>query len=424
MSDNTPINTHYSTLMASIIILTAITLIAVFTRLWVLTAIPIGFLFGFLLQKGDLCGASAFSEVVLMKDWKKIWGLWVLIVSGMVSFAVLDLLGLVTLNPKPFLWLNYIIGGALFGIGMVLAGGCVSGCLFKTGTGNLNSMAALPGIALGVAMVEHGPLHAFHTRLNSYAINSADGGPVTFGSITGLPFWALALLIASVTILGAVVYTKRSPASEKDREPRTYKLGAKSWQPWQAGLLIGLLGAFAYLSSALTGRNYPLGVTHGVLHAQLLITETNLDYIYQKKPAKARTAPLTKSESRAASAQPLTHESTIPKKKVSWWLIALVCSIVVGSRISGKLSGVATLKAKPPEQVLIAFLGGFLVGAGAAFARGCVVGNIMSGWALMSVGTVFFGIIVLLTNWLTTYFYLMGGGLSDLPVLFKRGYKK
>jgi len=37
-------------------------------RLWVVTAIPIGFLFGFFMQKGDLCGASAFSEVVLMKD--------------------------------------------------------------------------------------------------------------------------------------------------------------------------------------------------------------------------------------------------------------------------------------------------------------------------------------------------------------------
>ena len=47
----------------------------------VLTAIPIGFLFGFFLQKGDLCGASAFSEVLLMKDWRKIYGLWVCIVT-------------------------------------------------------------------------------------------------------------------------------------------------------------------------------------------------------------------------------------------------------------------------------------------------------------------------------------------------------
>ena len=55
----------------SLIVMALVTLAAVVSRLWVLTAIPIGFLFGFFLQKGDLCGASAFSEVLLLKDWKK-----------------------------------------------------------------------------------------------------------------------------------------------------------------------------------------------------------------------------------------------------------------------------------------------------------------------------------------------------------------
>jgi len=44
-------------------------------------------------------------------------------------------------------------------------------------------------------------------------------------------------------------------------------------------------------------------------------------------------------------------------------------------------------------------------------AGGCVVGNIMSGWALMSAGMFVFGVTTLLGNWITTYFYLMGGSL-------------
>jgi len=40
-----------------------------------------------------------------------------------------------------------------------------------------------------------------------------------------------------------------------------------------------------------------------------------------------------------------------------------------------------------------------------------VVGNIMSGVALMSVGNVLFLVAVVLANWATTWFYLMGGGL-------------
>ena len=140
--------------MALFVIIVSMTVAAV-TGLWVLAAIPLGLLFGLCLQKGDLCGASAFSEVLLMKDWRKIWGIWICIVTGMVGFAVLDALGLIRLNPKPLIWANYVVGGIFFGVGMVLAGGCVSGCLFKAGSGNLNSIVALLGIALGVSFVEH-----------------------------------------------------------------------------------------------------------------------------------------------------------------------------------------------------------------------------------------------------------------------------
>jgi hypothetical protein len=64
--------------------------------------------------------------------------------------------------------------------------------------------------------------------------------------------------------------------------------------------------------------------------------------------------------------------------------------------------------------VIVAFLGGLLVGTGAALAKGCVIGNILSGWALMSLGTVFFGVVTVVTNWIASYFYLQGGTISDI----------
>jgi hypothetical protein len=87
---------------------------------------------------------------------------------------------------------------------------------------------------------------------------------------------------------------------------------------------------------------------------------------------------------------------------------------MVGSWVSARISGTMTFTPRPPSQTVIAFIGGILLGAGAAFAGGCVIGNILSGWALMSVGNILFGIVVILFNWLTTYFYLMGGSVSDL----------
>jgi uncharacterized membrane protein YedE/YeeE len=89
-----------------------------------------------------------------MGDRRKLAGLWILIVVAMVGFAFLDLLGWVRLSPKPFLHLNYAIGGILFGTGTVLAGGCISGCLYKAATGNLNSIAAQLTIPVGVMLVE------------------------------------------------------------------------------------------------------------------------------------------------------------------------------------------------------------------------------------------------------------------------------
>jgi hypothetical protein len=76
------------------------------------------------------------------------------------------------------------------------------------------------------------------------------------------------------------------------------------------------------------------------------------------------------------------------------------------------LAGQARLLPKPPDQILWAILGGLLVGSGAAIGTGCVIGNILSGWAMMSVGTLLFGIVVILVNWLTTWLYLMGGDRS------------
>jgi len=381
-----------------------VTVVAVWTKIWVLTAIPIGFLFGFFLQKGDLCGSSAFSEVLIMKDRRKVAGIWVLIAVAMGGFAVLDLLGWVVLNPKPFLYWNYLLGGLLFGVGMVLAGGCVSGCLYKAATGNLNSIVALLMIPVGVMLVEFGPLQRLNQAMKTYVLNTAAGEKLSLQSLTGLPFWLWALLFAIATAVigirrvrqGAVNYSQGSSRSILEC------WSCRPWRPWHAGLAIGLLMVPAYLSSAASGRNYPLGVTHGVMQAELLLIDSHFNHVYDK--------PATSSSSSAE--QNPTTPSPIPGKRVVWWLVLLILALMLGSWVSAGMSGQAKLLPKPPDELLFAVFGGVLVGAGAALATGCVVGNIMSGWALLSIGMLFFGIVTVLANWVTTYVYLMGRQLS------------
>jgi len=383
---------------------------AVMTGRWVLSAFPLGLLFGFFLQKGDLCGASAFSEVLLMRDGRKVFGVWVGIVVAMAGFAGAGLLGLAPLNPKPLLWVNDIVGGLVFGAGTVLAGGCISGCLYKSAMGNLNSIAALLTIPIGIAFVEHGPLTRWAANMKAIKTTAAGGGPVTLSSLSGLPFWSWALAIAGLTA-GIVLLRgrKRGDGSVPPIPPvhggRTPGPLSRPWKPWQAGLAIGLVVVASLFSSAAAGRNYPIGVTHGVLHVQELLTESSLIHV---------AGPVDKAPAPAAAPG---------ARRINWWLVLVVFGTFFGSLASASLQGRVRLQPKPPEQVVTALGGGFLVGAGAAMATGCVVGNIMSGWPLMSVGMFLFGAAVVLANWATTYLFMMGGRLADLPGTLRLMFK-
>jgi len=403
--------------LAATLGLILLTLVAAVTRVWVLTAIPVGFLFGFFLQKGSLCGAAALSEVVVFRDRSKVVGIWIAIVVSMIGFAAIEAGGWVQLAPKPMIWVSAPVGGVIFGIGTVLAGGCISGCLFKAAEGNLNSMAALGGIALGVGIVETGPLHGLHVTMMANVVKVAGGKPVTLASLTGLPYWLLALVIAGAT--GVVVMWLR----QRHRQPNRVQPDAvpkplliRSWKPWQAGLAIGLLAAPAYLSSAATGRNYPLGVTHGVLQTYQVLTETNLKHVWRVPVASVASVatPAASLAPPVASSAPTPQlpvpplPPTPPAKVINWWLVSVVLSLPLGSWASARMSGTVRLLPRPPEQTVIAFFGGVLVGIGAAFGTGCVVGNILSGWALMSVGMLIFGVATALGNWAASSLYLVG----------------
>jgi hypothetical protein len=396
-----------SKLLPLVLALIALALLgaALLTDRWFLSALPVGFLFGFFLHKGDLCGASAMSEVLAFRDRSKLLGLWVTIVVGMLGFAAGDLLGLVTLTPKPLQWALNIVGGLVFGAGTVLAGGCVSGCLFKAAAGNLNSIVALLAMPMGIALVEYGPLKALVDALKPLAIAGPGGKALDLPGLLHLPYALLAAVFAAAT-LGPMLWRRRGPkaastAPAATKDALLKRLLFKPWKPWQAGLAIGLLALPAFVSSVASGRNYPLGVTHGVLNTQVLLTEADVIHV-TARPAPAPAA--------ATTAAPATTPAK--GKKVVWWLVLVVLGLVLGAHSSARLTGQFKLLPKPPEQTLVAIVGGFVVGAGAALGGGCVVGNIMSGWALMSVGMLLFGVCTLVGNWAVTYFYLMGGSLG------------
>ncbi len=110
-----------------------------------------GLIAGFIMHRSDYCFAGMFSNLFLFRSTIMLKTLLLVIGVSMLLFQIIDLSGFVTI-PFPFFGypsLTNIIGGFLFGLGMVLSGGCVVGTLYKMGAGSLASALAFVGLLIG-----------------------------------------------------------------------------------------------------------------------------------------------------------------------------------------------------------------------------------------------------------------------------------
>src|SRR5215475_607689 len=105
-------------------------------------AFALAFVFGFVGNKTNFCTMGAVSDIVNMGDWNRM-RMWLLAIAVAIAGAsALQLAGWVDVSKSiyavpRFTWLSYVVGGALFGVGMTLASGCGQRTLVRIGGGNL-----------------------------------------------------------------------------------------------------------------------------------------------------------------------------------------------------------------------------------------------------------------------------------------------
>jgi uncharacterized membrane protein YedE/YeeE len=222
-----------------------LTIVAVVTAWWPLTAVAIGLVLGFTLQRGRFCGAAIVSSVVLLRERDGVIGSGIAIGVAMIGFAAMTALGWIEPNPKPLLLLPAIVGGLLFGVGMVLAGGCVTGSLFKAGEGRLGSILAVLGIAVGSTATVAGALAPVREATASVT-SGLSVGPGLF-QVLGVPFPLLAgpLGLVAVGLLGVVAWRRRKAKADR---PLLERLAGDGWSFATAGAVLGALGWFTYLA--------------------------------------------------------------------------------------------------------------------------------------------------------------------------------
>lgn len=202
-----------------------------------LGALAVGAAFGYGAQRGAFCMNSGFRDA-LEGDWTKVKALALAVAVQLVVLPAIFATGLARTAPLPLRPLAAVVGGALFGVSMRWAGGCAAGVWYKLGAGDVGSLLAILGMALGATASDSGPLLGVRISLQEAIPTAASWSPPLAVSV-GAGFF---LLVALARLADG-------------------RAGAWSWR--KTGLWVGVAAAIAWPVSAAAGRDFGLAVVPG-----------------------------------------------------------------------------------------------------------------------------------------------------------------
>ncbi|CUH67621.1 putative inner membrane protein [Thalassovita gelatinovora] len=170
-----------------------------------LMGLATGVVFGVAAQRSRFCLRAATVEFARGQMNDKV-AVWLLTFSTAVVWVqAAQLLGLMRAEDArmmavPGSWSGAIIGGLLFGVGMVLAKGCSGRLLVLAATGNLRSVVSGLIFAVVAQMSLQGILSGWRDKLAALWIT--DGGRnMDLLAVFGLPKWAGLVLGIAIALL-------------------------------------------------------------------------------------------------------------------------------------------------------------------------------------------------------------------------------
>jgi len=325
-----------------------------------LGAFLLGGAFGFLAQVTGFCTMGAVADVVSYGSWRRAraWMLAVAVATlgteALRRWSTFDPFQSIYLAPQ-LSWAGALIGGAMLGFGMVLAGGCISRNLVRFGSGDLRAAVVLMVLGVFAYMTLHG-LTAVPRVALERATNLHLG---SFGVASqGLPELAQRLLAASAPGIGirtgfaALTAVALAAACFLNAEFRRSRPGIV------AGLGVGLAVTLGWWISAVLAY----------------------DEFEPSRPVSLTfTAPVGNS---------IVYLMTFTGSRLDFGICA-VGGTVAGSAAAAFSNRVWALKGFADLPDLLRNLGGAaLMGMGGVLALGCTVGQGITGLSTLAAGSV------------------------------------
>lgn len=333
------------------------------------TGLVCGLLLGFVMQRGRFCITGAFRDMYVSKNHKMFVALLIAISVQSIGFFALKEAGVIAVEPaENFAPFAVFIGAFLFGIGIILAGGCATGTWYRAGEGLIGSWVALFTYMLLSASMRTGPLASLNSELRGINLEHK-----TIYDSFGISPWILVLLLVSVTLF--LLFKQLSAPKRKVATLKPKKTGLahwlfeKRWNPFVTAVLVGFIALLAWPLSLATGREFGLGITGPSANLLQFLVIGDLKFIN--------------------------------------WGVFLVLGILIGSFIAAKGSNEFRFRTPDTTTMLRSAAGGVLMGIGATFAGGCSIGNGLVETAFFSWQGWVSLLIMILGTWVAAYFTII-----------------
>lgn len=169
----------------------------------IMIGLAMGAIFGMALEKGRVCEGGVILCQMQMSRHAMLKMFLSAVATGLIVLAIMVGFGFAKISPKATLFAADIVGGAVLGVGIVIAGACPGTVLAQIGTGYRDAIFTFIGGLFGALAFTYMEPNVLKPVLTAGAY-----GKLTLDQLLGLPFPAVALTFAAA-IIGLLVWLEK-----------------------------------------------------------------------------------------------------------------------------------------------------------------------------------------------------------------------
>lgn len=329
----------------------------------------IGLVFGAVVYRTNFCTMGSISDIMAMGDYRR-FRAWLLAIAVSIlgTQAIADL-GWVNPGKSMYMapgfnWTGNLIGGLLFGFGMVFAGGCASRNLVRAGGGDIRSLVVLLVVGVFAYMSIGGLIGPLRAGMQ-------DATQIDLASLLSVVDQGTGSILSAISGLGAAAAR------------------------WAVALVIA--GAFlAYCFKDAAFRDSPTNITAGLVIGLCVTAGWALTGLAYDEFADRAQDPISLTYVRPVG-DTTEYLMRFTAGMTPTFGVATVIGAILGAFLAALAAGRFQVTAFADKGDTLRNLGGAaLMGIGGVMALGCTVGQAITGMSTLALGSIvtFIAIII------------------------------